>query len=222
MVELRDLEVFLDVCTQQDYLGVGGARPVRNLPSVRANLKRLMAYARWARVPTVSCVEHHRFDEVRGRPNPACVAGTFGQQKLNCSVLPRRVVIESDNYLCVPLDVFKQYQQAILTQLQRDPFANPKLDRLLTELPVSRFVLLGVGLETNIRLLALGLLLRHRAVTVISDASGFWNDSDAEMTVRQLAAKGCTILSTNEYLAQRVPLVRPKAGPIRLRPRHVA
>lgn len=222
MVELRDLEVFLDVCTQQDYLAVEGARPVRNLPSVRANLKRLMAYARWARVPTVSCVEHHRFDEVRGRPNPTCVAGTHGQQKLSCSVLPRRVVIESDNYLCVPLDVFKEYQQAILTQLQRDPFSNPKLDRLLTELPVSRFVLLGVGLETNMRLLALGLLLRHRAVTVITDASGFWNDSDAEMTVRQLSAKGCHMLSTNEYLANRIPHVRPKSGPLRMRPRHVA
>lgn len=220
MVELRDPDVFLDVCTQRDYLSPDGARPIRAAASVAANVKRMMAFARWAHVPTLSCVELHRFDEVRGRPNPTCVAGTAGQQKLSCSVLPRRVVLESDNFLCVPLDIFQRYQQAIVTKPARDPFANPKLDRLLTELPVGRFVLFGVALETNLRLLALGLLLRHRRVTLVSDACGCWNESDAEMTIRQLSAKGCELVTTGEFIEQSMQKQRPRS--IRMRPRNVA
>lgn len=220
MVQLRESEVFLDVCTQRDYLAPDGARRISNAGVVAQNLKHLMAFSRWANIPTLSCVEVHRFDEVRGRPNPACVLGTPGLQKLACSVLPRRVVLESDNFLCVPLDIFKHYQQAILVKTQRDPFANPKLDRLLTELPTTRFVLFGVALESNLRLLSLGLLLRHRSVTLISDACGYWTEGDADMTLRQLAAKGCQLLTTHEFLEQNIR--RFTTRPIRLRPRSVA
>lgn len=220
VVDAREPDVFLDVCTQRDFLSPDGARPIRNPLLVAGNIKRLMAFARCLRVPTLSCVELHRFDEVRGRPNPVCVAGTRGQQKLTCSVLPRRVVLESDNFLCVPLDIFHRYQQAIVTKSPRDPFANPKLDRLLTELPARRFVLFGVALETNLRLLSLGLLLRHRRVTLISDACGYWNDSDADMTLRQLSAKGCELLTAREFIDQ--GLNKRGTRHVRLRHRSVA
>ena len=137
-----------------------------------------------------------------GLPNPDCVIDTHGQRKVAFSLLPDHVSIDSDNCLCVSLDVLRHYQQAILAKEHNDPFSNPKLDRLLTEMPTRRFVVFGVSLETSIRLLALGLLLRHRQVVVVRDACGWWNDEDGDMAARQLLAKGCQLLDTEELVEQ--------------------
>ena len=196
----RIRDTLLDVCTQRDYLSSNGARCSLNASLILPNIKHLMALARWAKVPTLSCVDGCRLDAVRGLDNPHCVLGTPGQKKIPFSLLPNRIVVESDNCLCVPLDILQQHQQAILIKQHRDPFTNPKFDRLLTEMPTRRFLVFGVSLETSIRLLVLGLLLRNRRVTLIHDACGYWNFNDADMALRQVAAKGCEILSTQELI----------------------
>ena len=201
MIEVGKCDVFLDVCTQRDYLAAGGARPSVNAPQLLPRLRHLMAYARWAGVPTLSCIDARRLDEVRGRPNPNCVVGTLGQEKIGFTLLPHHIVVESDNCLSVPLDILARCQQAIFTKRHRDPFTNPKLDRLLTEMPTRRFVVFGVSLESSIRLLVLGLLLRRRRVILVADACGFWNGNEADMTVRQVVAKGCALV-TAEALVQ--------------------
>ncbi len=196
----RRVDVLVDICTQRDYLACDGAQPTLNAPLILPHLKHLMAFARWVKVPTLSCVDLRRPDEVRGLAHRVCVLGTPGQQKLSCTLLPDRVAVESDNCLCVALDILQQHQQVILGKQHRDPFTNPKLDRLLTEMPARRFVVVGVGLESSLRLLALGLLLRHRRVALIHDACGWWNAEDGGMALRQLAAKGCELLSTQQWL----------------------
>ena len=196
----RRPDVFVDMCTQRDYLALDGASPSLNASQITPNLKHLMAFARWAHIPTLSCVDARRPGDVRGLAASNCVLGTRGQQKLPFTLLPDRVQIDSDNCLCVSLEVLQQHQQAILVKEHRDPFTNPKLDRLLTELPIRRFVVFGVSLETSIRLLALGLLLRHRRIAVVQDACGWWDAEDGEMALRQLAAKGCELLTTAQLL----------------------
>lgn len=196
----RRPDVFVDMCTQRDYLALDGASPSLNASQITPNLKHLMAFARWAHIPTLSCVDARRPGDVRGLAVSNCVLGTRGQQKLPFTLLPDRVQIDSDNCLCVSLEVLQQHQQAILVKEHRDPFTNPKLDRLLTELPIRRFVVFGVSLETSIRLLALGLLLRHRRIAVVQDACGWWDAEDGEMALRQLAAKGCELVTTAHLL----------------------
>lgn len=193
-------EVFLDVCTQRDYLDPGGSRPVANADSIVDNVKHLMAFARWARVPTLSCVDAWRPCDACGLPRPCCVLGTPGQRKISYTLLPDHLFVESDNCLCVPLDLLRRHQQTILAKCHRDPFTNPKLDRLLTETAARRYVLFGVGLEVSIRLLALGLLLRQRHVTLVIDACGYWSGKEADMTLRQLEAKGCQVLPTRQAI----------------------
>jgi nicotinamidase-related amidase len=202
-------DVLVDVCTQWDYLDTRGNRPCGNAERVAANLRHLMATARWLKLPVLSCSEVRRPDEVRGLDRPDCVYGTRGFNKLNCTLLPRRIQIESDNRLCVPLDIFDSFQQAILSKRHRDPFTNPKLDRLLTEVPAQRFVIWGVSLEMSIRLLALGLLLRGRRVGIVHDACGHWNYGEADMSLRQLAAKGCELLSTERFIQSALAARRP-------------
>jgi nicotinamidase-related amidase len=202
-------DVLVDVCTQWDYLDNFGNRPCGNAAAVAGNLRHLIATARWLKLPVLSCAEVRRPDEVRGLARPDCVYGTRGHEKLGCTLLPRRVVIESDNRLCVPLDILERFQQAILAKRHRDPFTNPKLDRLLTEMPAERFVVFGVSLEVSIRLLALGLLLRGRRVAIVPDACGYWNQSEADMSLRQLTAKGCELLSTERFIQSALIGLRP-------------
>lgn len=221
MNSARRVDVFVDMCTQRDYLAPNGASPSLNAPQITPNLKHLMAYARWARVPTLSCVDVRRPGDVRGLPQSQCVLGTPGQQKLAFTLLPDRVLIDSDNCLCVSLEVLQQHQQAILSKEHRDPFTNPKLDRLLTELPIRRFVVFGVSIETSVRLLALGLLLRHRRVAVVYDACGWWNVEDGEMALRQLSAKDCELLTTRQLVESSVAQCK-RTGHLRYRSRSVA
>jgi hypothetical protein len=154
-----------------------------------------MAFARWAKVPTLSCIDDGRAADTRPHSNGCC-----GQRKIPFSLLPDHVTIESDNCLCVPLDLLRRHQQAILVKRHRDPFTNPKFDRLLTEVPTQRFYVFGVALESSIRLLVLGLLLRERHVTLVHDACGYWNPNDADMALRQLLAKGCEIASSEQVV----------------------
>jgi len=198
--KFRVPDTLLDVCTQRDYLSQGGARRALNADAIVPNIKHLMALARWGKLPILSCVDAWRPEAVRGLSNPYCVIGTPGQRKIPFTLLPDHAVIDSDNCLCVPLDVLSRHQQAILVKQHRDPFTNPKLDRLLTEMPARRFVIFGVSLELSIRLLVLGLLLRNREVTLVYDACGYWNPNDADMALRQLMAKGCTVARTQEIL----------------------
>ncbi|MCK4340546.1 MAG: isochorismatase family protein [Phycisphaerae bacterium] len=209
MRNVRKMGIFVDMCTQRDYLASDGAHPSLNAAQIRSNLKRLMALARWAKVPTLSCVDARRPEDVRGLPRADCVIGTPGQRKLSFSLLPDHVLIDSDNCLCVSLDILNQHQQAILTKEHRDPFTNPKLDRLLTELPSRRFIVFGVPLESSIRLLTLGLMLRHRRVTLIHDACGWWDAEEGEMTLRQLAAKGCELTTTQDLIASVLAQYKP-------------
>ncbi len=196
----RIADVFVDVCTQRDYLSPCGRHRTLNADPVLCGVKHLMAFARWAKVPILSCVDAQRADATCSVRNGFCLLGTLGQQKVSYSVLPDHVLIESDNRLCVPLDVLQQHQQAILVKQHRDPFTNPKLDRLLTEMPAQRYFVFGVALESSVRLLVLGLLLRHRRVSVVHDCCGFWNPGEADMALRQLAAKGCELVSTSDVL----------------------
>ena len=215
-------DVFVDLCTQQDYLAPGGARPAHNSHLVLPKLKHLMAFARWARVPLLSCVDARRPNDVRGLSCADCVLGTPGQEKVPFSLLPDRVTVNSDNCLCISLSILEEHQQAILAKEHRDPFTNPKFDRLLTELPVRRFVVFGISLESTVRLVALGLLLRHRRVAVVYDACGWWNAEDGTMSMRQLAAKGCELLTTQQLVESTLSQYR-RTGHLRpLRRRWVA
>ncbi len=200
MCKLRESDVLVDLCTQRDYLVNGSGWKVANVDQVLANIKHLMGWARWARLPVISSVDERRPEEAVAGDRPPCVLGTRGQKKVSYSLMPDRVRIESDNCLCVSLDILEHHQQAILSKQHRDPLTNPKLDRLLTEMPAKRFVVFGVSMDSCIRSLVLGLLLRERRVLVVSDACGYWNDAEADFSERQIIAKGCALTSTSTYI----------------------
>lgn len=204
MVRPAISDVFVDVCTQKDYLDLDGARPTANAPDLTRRVKQLMALARWAKAPMISIMESRRPQDVAGQPRPDCVLGRLGQHKPCFTVMPNHVQVDTDNCPCIDLELLRRFQQAIFLKTCDDPFANPKLDRLLTEMQVKRFVLFGVPIESTLRSLALGLLMRHRKVTVVYDACGYWSEEQADMVLRQLGAKQCNLVTTSQFIQQRI------------------
>jgi nicotinamidase-related amidase len=193
-------DVFVDVCIQREYLTRNGQAPCHNADQVALNAKHLMAFARLAKVPVLSCVDVNRGNRIGPEYVSIISQAAPHERKAAFTLLPHYTVVESDNSLSVSLDLLQQYQQAIFTKIHRDPFTNPKLDRLLTEMPARRFIVFGIPLETSLRILVLGLLRRKRKVTLLADACGYWNRAEADMVLRQLGVKGCKLTCANEYL----------------------
>jgi len=201
--------VLLDVCTQNDYLGPGGLVQVVNRESVVENLRDIFRWTQTNRVPVVSAMESHRRSELANGFPLHCIDGTPGQKKLPFTLIPPTLAVEADNYLSLPPDIMTSYRQLVFRKRTREFLSNPKADRFLTQLPAEEFIIVGVGLERTIKPLALGLLARHKPkVTVISDACGYWSSADADLTARQLAAKGVQVLKTAELIVP-PPVVAP-------------
>jgi len=210
-------EVFVDLCIQREYLTPNGARCCRNAEEVALSVKHLMAFARLAKIPVLSCVDVNRGNRIGSEFVSVVSREAPEKQKAAFTLLPHRTIIESDNSLCVPLDVLQRYQQVIFTKVHRDPFTNPKLDRLLTEMPARRFIVFGIPLETSMRILVLGLLRRRRRVVLVTDACGYWSRREADMVARQLGVKGCVLSTANEYLSSALALIARRLK-IRIRP----
>lgn len=219
MLELGRCDILLDVGLQRDYLTPAAPRCCSNAADVVRNTRRLMALARLARMRVLSCVDIRRPNELDHELRLVDPALTPAQRKSRYALLPDHVVIESDNCLCVPLDLLKAHQQTIFTKHHRDPFTNPKLDRLLTEMPASRFIVCGAGVEGTLRILVLGLLRRNRAVTLIEDACGHWSPDEASMVLRQLAVKGALVVSTQAFVSGELARMKSAARRPRVRGR---
>jgi len=199
--------VLLDVDTQRDFLEPSGARPVANLESLLPNLRQVFAWVRRYRIKVISSLDVHRPTEPRSDGVPIhCLEGTEGVTKVPISLLKRRIFIQADNTIDLPYDLLSKYQQVLFTKRGNDLTSNPKADRLLTEIQAEDFIICGVGLEESIRPLALTLLGRKRSVWLVADACGFWDERAADLTIRQLEAKGVRILTAREL----VRIVPPK------------
>jgi nicotinamidase-related amidase len=190
--------VLIDICTQRDFLEAGAILQVANRDPLLDNLRRVFRWTHSAGLGIVSCVESHRPTEMLAGFPLHCIDGTPGQAKCDFTLLTPWALVEADNCLSLPPNLCTNYRQLIFRKRSRDILANPKTDRFLTHLRAEEVILCGVGMERAIRLLALGLLARHHQVSVVADACGYWSQADADLSLRQLAAKGIKLITTRE------------------------
>lgn len=200
MSDLARTDVLVDMCVQREYVAAESPQRCANAVNVVRSVRHVMAYARWSRTPVLTCVDTHRPHDIGDEYVMASGEGSPVDRMLPGTLLPRHRLVESDNCLNMSLDVLVQTQQAIFTKVHRDPFTNPKFDRLLTEMPTRSFVVFGVPLESTIRLLVLGLIMRGRRVVLIEDACGYFRDAEAAMTLRQLNVKGAQLQTADQYV----------------------
>jgi hypothetical protein len=108
------------------------------------------------------------------------------------------VSFPADGWNTLPGDVLRVHQQVILHKRCRDPFEEPRIERLLSELEANEFVLIGIDAENAVMATALGLLQRGKNVRIVVDALGFLNENQARLDVRKMAAKGAKLSQTRD------------------------
>ncbi|GJM24493.1 MAG: hypothetical protein DHS20C16_09080 [Phycisphaerae bacterium] len=198
--------VLMDVNTQNDFLREDGSCPVEGREDLVKSLRRMVAWAKRNHAPVISSVDCHRDREMRFARLPAhCVDGTRGQQKIDFTLFGSYVKIEGDNTLVVPIDLFRNHQQVIFRKRTTDFLANPKADRFISNLPAKNYVVYGLGIEGSVKAIALGLLARHKHVTVVVDACGSWCKSDAEQALRLMDAKGIELTTVDQFVSTQLP-----------------
>jgi nicotinamidase-related amidase len=195
LVKTRRKQILIDIDTQKDYLLVDGKDCIRNHRRVLSHIRRVMAWARRNQIPIISLAEIYSDKDGNGHPH-SCIDGTEGQKKINYTLVNNRVTYGADGSTDLPRDLLRRYHQVILHKRCVDPFDEPRIDRLLSELKASEFILVGASLEGAVKATALGLLQRGKNVTIVIDATGLHNTDEAKLAIRKMETKGARLIET--------------------------
>ncbi len=188
--------VLIDVDTQKDFVLAGSEICIANRQRILANIRRIMAWARHKDIPIISTAEV--FYNHGGYSNGHCLDGTEGQRKISYTLMNNRVSFPADGWNALPADILRRHRQVILHKRCIDPFEEPHIERLLSELEANEFILFGIDAENAVISTALGLLQRGKHVRVIVDALGGLNPDQVQLAVRKMAAKGAKLTQTRD------------------------
>ena len=201
--------LLIDIDTQRDFLLADGSACITNHSEVLANIRRVMAWARHEHVPIISTAEVcPRGPQTRslafggplnndgGSRIDHCIDGTNGQRKIRYTLLSNRASFPADDRNALPADLLRAHKQVILHKRCIDPFEEPRIDRLLSEVQADEFLLIGAGTEEAIKATALGLLHRGKNVRIVVDALGSRNRKEAKLAIRKMKAKGARLVAT--------------------------
>lgn len=199
MVRAKRRQVLVDINTQRDFFLADGLVCIRNHRRVLAHIRRLMAWARMRDISVVSTCEVYPDHNSHDGEERYCVDGTSGQMKIGYTLLNNRISFAADGSTDLPRDMLRRYQQVILHKRCTDPFDEPRIDRVLSEVCAAEFLLIGACAEGAVKAAALGLLQRDKKVTVIIDAVGYHDNHEAKMAFRKMEAKGAKLIETRRF-----------------------
>ncbi len=188
-------QILIDVSTQRDLLLAEGSSCVGNHRRVLSNIRRMMAWARKNHIHVISTCEVYPADN----GHSYCLDGTDGQRKIPYTLLPNRRSFPADEHTALPLDVFRRYRQIILHERCSDPFDEPCIDRLLSDLRNCDFIVIGSAAELSVLSVVLGLLQRGKNVTVVEDAVGCCDKAEGKLALRKMFAKGAKMVSAKSF-----------------------
>ncbi len=195
LVRSRRKRVLIDVDTQKDFLLANGKLCIRNHRRVLGHIRRVMAWARARGIPIISLAEVHPNDNGDSE-YIHCLDGTEGQRKVGYTLVSNRMSFPADGHTDLPRDMLRLYNQIILHKRCVDPFEEPRIDRLLSEIRANEFIIIGSTAEGAVKAAALGLLQRGKKVTVLTDAVGSHNKREAKLALRKVEAKGAKLSET--------------------------
>jgi nicotinamidase-related amidase len=197
LIKSRRKRVLIDISTQRDiFLGAGKAC-IRNHRRVLTNLRRMIAWARHNNVPVISTCQVYSNNN-GGSVVDYCLDGTDGQRKIHYTLLQRRITFPADGHTDLPHDLLNNYDQVILHKRCTDPFDEPRIERLFSEIHAGEFILVGANAEDAVLATALGLLQRSKRVTVVIDAIGSRDSRAGALALRKMQAKGARIVEARK------------------------
>ncbi len=194
-------QILIDIDTQRDLLVGNGAASVYNHRRILANIHRVMAAARHNHVPTISTAQVYN----RDYHSPGyCLAGTNGFKKLKYTVRGNCLCYSTSDSTDLPPDLLRRYDQVVFCKRCEDPFEEPRLERMLTELKADVLFLIGATAEGSVKATAMGLLARGKRVTVLTDVVGTRDKAEARRAFREMAAKGAILSKATEVLGSSI------------------
>ena len=193
MVRARRRQILVDINTQQDFLLAHGNACIRNHRRVLMHIRRMMAWARKNDIPLISTCQINYGEDGYGESHTMLYKGLA---KVSYTQLSNHISFAADKYTDLPSDVMQRYRQVILHKRTIDPFEEPRIDRLLSEIKAAEFVLMGTCTEGAVQSTALGLIQRGKNVTVVTDAVGSRDHNEAKMALRKMEAKGAHMIET--------------------------
>ncbi len=197
LLRARRRQVLIDVNTQRDFFLAEGNACTTNHRRVLANIRRVMAWARNRHIPVISTCEVYSNNNGGSEVN-YCLDGTEGQKKVSYTLLANHINFSADGNTDLPRDLLRRYQQVILHKRCPYPFDEPRIDRLLSEMQASEFILIGASAEGAIQAMALGLLQRGKKVSIVTDAVGSRDKKKAKLAFRKMKAKGAAFTETRK------------------------
>jgi nicotinamidase-related amidase len=154
----------------------------------------------WARLNNI-----HMVSTVQIFPGkyPYCssfIADIEGQEKISYTVRKKYTSFDAvDNTDLLP-GILDLYDQVIFHKRCFDPFEEPRADRMLSELQADEFILVGALTEGAVKATALGLLSRHKNVTILVDATGSYDITAGEVILRLILERGGKLTDTRTFL----------------------
>ena len=194
ILTLRRRRVLVDVDSQRDFFLADGAQCVRNHRRVLANMRRIMAWARLSNVRIISTVR-----DFAGSGSHES-GGQGGHEKIRYTMRNKNISFSANGCTDLPRDIFKEYEQVILHKRCIDPFVEPRADRMLSEIRVDEFLIIGAFTEGAVKSTVLGLLARRKRVTILTDAIGGRDRGASEVALRQMQAKGAKLIEVKNLV----------------------
>lgn len=191
---IRRRRILVDIDTQRDFLLSDGLACVRNHRRVLANIRRVSAWARSGNINVISTAQVYPGDNGNSSRYHYCIDGTEGQKKVRYTLRENRTGFVADGSTDLPKDILRVYDQVIFNKRCLDPFNEPRVDRLLSEIKADEFILIGATTEGAVKATALGLLQRGKKVIVVTDATGSRDKNQAQLALRQMQAKGAKLI----------------------------
>ena len=198
LIGRRRRHILVDINTQRDFFLARGSMCIRNHRRVMVNVRRIMAWARHNNIPVISTCEVYPNNGNGIGTTHYCIDGTEGWKKIRYTMLNNRISFAADNDAVLPIDVLRQYRQIIFNKRCIDPFEEPRIERLLSEVQADRFVLIGACAEGAVKATALGLLQRGKKVIVVTDALGSIDKKEGKLAIRKMNAKGAKLVETKK------------------------
>jgi nicotinamidase/pyrazinamidase len=193
---------FIDIDTQFDFMKRRGRLYVNEAEKIIFNLKRLTKFAEINKIPVISSIDVHSYNDAEFKMFPAhCVKGTAGQKKIKETLIRNHIYINSAKRTSRNLkNLLNKYNQIILEKNTFDVFSNPNTKVLLKGFDV--VFVYGVATDYCIRAASLSLLKLKKKVNLIVDAIKPVSVREGQRVLTQLKSKGIKLIKTKNLIRQ--------------------
>jgi nicotinamidase-related amidase len=197
--------MLIDIDTQSHFFRQRSSVCIRNPRGILGNIRKVMCWAQTQHVPTISTLQLHP-SHATCLPVPKTCRLSIN--KPSCTVCRNHLCLPAADTMDWSISAWDRYDQIILQKRYFDPFEELRIDRILTELPVEEYILIGAPLEGAVRATALGLLLRRKKVTMITNAIGKFDYVAGQRMLDKMSAKGARLVSANALVGSKMSAPR--------------